>query len=395
MDQDRLRTLVASLVFAGDFQELMHLYGLEDVSLAPEELARVYDPSGLQSEDRAAFDEIKAAIPDDLLPRPDQPVSAPAEMVELTGRCAAERGKLVLAVKAFREVNAVGKYHQLYTDFALESLALGRYEQAAFELLLAGRLGWNSAPSEERTAFVIGLGIDANELASALGAERSRGKVSGGRALPDFPALQTYGPLLHARCGATGCVSRRPLAETVLLAIRLLIHDDELARRALEAAGDQAPRLLQCLAREMDPELGEYARAYEQAWERFRKLEAETQQDDAEEDARPVEEAAEEPTQEAPGSETDGKPEAGEETGAEEGRRKSTDSGVLRAGLEGVQRLLLGRPEKLWRNCLAELAARHPLSLFTVCTVRAGSLGMYVIPAGETPAEFLTAVRGP
>jgi len=393
MDKDRLRTLVASLVFAGDSQELMHLYGLEDVSLAPEELARVYDPSGLQSDARVAFEEIEAAIPDDLLPRSDQPVSAPAEMVELTGRCAAERGKLVLAVKAFREVDAVGKYHQLYTDFALESLASEHYEHAAFELLLAGRLGWNRASLEERTAFVISLGIDANELASGLGAERSKGKVFGGRALPDFPALQTYGPLLHAMCGVTGCVSRRPLAETVPLATRLLIHDDELSRRALEAA-DQALRLLQCLAREVDSGLDEYGGAYEQAWERFRKLEAETQEEDEEEDAQPVEGEAEQPTEDAGESEADEAAEAGGETGAKRAGRKPTDPGALRAGLEEVHRLLLGRPEKLWRNCLAELAARHPLSLFTVCTVRVGSLGTYVIPVGETGAEFLTAVSG-
>ncbi len=365
MEKDRLRTLVASLVFAGDFQELMHLYGLEDVSLAPQDLGSVYDPGRLQGAERAAFEEIKSAIPDDLLPRSDHPVAAPAEMIELTGRCAAEQGKLVPAVRAFRGVDALAKYHELYADFAMESLASGSYEQAAFELTLAGRLGWNCASQEERRAFLVGLGIDASELASALGAERSKGRLSGGRALPDFPALQTYGPLLHAMCGSTGCVARRSVAETTPLAIRLLIHDDPVAQRALQAAGDQAPRLLQCLAREADPELDEYAQGYERAWERFHALEVETQEP----------EEADSPAEDD--TDADEGPAAGE-------RDKEPDrSEVLRVGLE-----------ESWRNCLAELAVRHPLSLFTVCTVRAGSLGTYVVPVGEPGTMLLTAVRG-
>jgi len=393
MDTNNLRALVANLILQGDFRELMHLYAAADVSLSPEALARVYDVGGLSREDRAAFDEITAALADDLLPRPGQATPAPAEMVELVGRCAAERGRLVSAAKAFQEVDAVEKYRQLCADFAAESLNAGDYEQAAFELTLAGRLGWAQCSPEERMAFLVGLGIDPNELASALGAERAKGRLSGGRSLADFPALQTYGTLLHARCGTTGCPARRPLAETVPLAVRLLIHHEETARRALEIVGDQALKLLTYLARETDPELDQYAEAHERATERFRPLQAEPDAPAAVEEPA----AASEPDGSEPEpSETaeEGADEAAEERRPEEGEEQPSKSDELRAGLEEVQRLLLGRPEKLWRNCLAELALRHPLSLFTVCTARAGRLGSFVVPVGEAGREFLTAVRG-
>jgi hypothetical protein len=386
METDRLRTLVATLISAGDFGELLHLYGAEDVSLSPDALLRVYAPDEMGPDDREVVEETRRALADELLPPLDRPASVPAEMVELTARCAAERGKVASAVKALREVDALERFYRRYLEFALESLRGGEYERAAFELVLAGRLGWARRSPEERMAFVVGLGVDANELASALGAHRERGKLAGGRELPDFAAPQTYGPLFHAACGITGCVSARPLEERTALAIRWLIHDDEVAQAALEAVGAEAPTLLRYLARETDDDLAAYAEAYDRAAERLRQLEPE--HESASPDEEPPAGGA---TDSEPEPSDDGEePEATEPT--EQPSRPKDDT--LRAGLEEIQQLLLGRPEPLWRNCLAELSERHPLSLLTVCTVRVGRVGSYVVPVGENGKAFLNEVTG-
>ena len=121
---------------------------------------------------------------------------------------------------------------------------------------------------------------------------------------------------------------------------------------------------------------------------RLKREEAESEEDAADAgEPEAEEEAPAEPAEEENGQPTDGEappPDAAEEDKTE----------AARQGLEEVQSLLLGRREREWRNCLAELAAKHPLSVFTVCTVRGYELGGFVIPSGEQATEFLKAVTG-
>jgi hypothetical protein len=228
-----------------------------------------------------------------------------------------------------------------------------------------------------------------------------RGRISGGRALPDFPAWQTYGPLLHARCFAEPCVSDLPLDTLAPLAIRYLLHDPALAERALAAAGD-ALRLLRILAAETDPDLSDFARRHAQATARYRELHDQRLIRDARL-AAAEQQAPEVPLEPAAEPEQDGAEETSEnaeDQPEEEPQAPPLDESELdkaeaaREGLREVQALLLGRREKEWRNALAELSATHPLSVFTVCTVRGSELGTFVIPAGERAAEFLAALTG-
>jgi hypothetical protein len=393
---EELRTAVARLIVAGDFQELMNLYAGGDVALPPETIARLYS-----SEDRQTLDEVREAIPLEVLPPLDRRATAPAEMVELAARFALERGEFAPALRALREAEALDKFCRAYADFAIESLGAGEETRAAFELILAGRLGWARTAPEARREFVTGLGVNAAELAFSLGAESVRGRISGGRALPDFPAWQTYGPLLHARCFAEPCVSDLPLDTLAPLAIRYLLHDPALAERALAAAGD-ALRLLRILAAETDPDLSDFARRHAQATARYRELHDQRLIRDARL-AAAEQQAPEVPLEPAAEPEQDGAEETSEnaeDQPEEEPQAPPLDESELdkaeaaREGLREVQALLLGRREKEWRNALAELSATHPLSVFTVCTVRGSELGTFVIPAGERAAEFLAALTG-
>jgi hypothetical protein len=377
-DPQEVRAAVARVIVAGDFQELINLYAGGDVAATPARIAQVYPTESLSSEDREALAEVAAAVPDDLLPPLDVRATAPAEMVDLTARFALERGKTGLAVRALREAEALERVARTVADRALESLAAGDRPRAAFELSLAGKLAWAGAASEARRDFVTGLGVNLVELASSLGAESARGRVSGGRALPDFPAWQVYGPLLHARCHLEPCVSDLPLDASAPLAIRFLLHSAELADRAVQAVGEALP-LLRALAAELTPDLGEFAERHAQATTRYRELHDEG----LIRDTRLAASAEPPPAEEATAEEPDAPPEEPPDT-----------LEAAREGLRDVQALLLGRPEKEWRNALAELAATQPLSVFTVCTARGGELGMYVIPAGPRATEFLAAVGG-
>jgi len=392
---DELRTAVARLIVAGDFQELMNLYAGGDVALAPEAIARLYP-----SDDEQALAEVQAAIPAELLPPLDRRAAAPAEMVELTARFALERGEFAPAVRALREAEALDKVYRAYADFALESLQGGQDARAAFELTLAGRLGWARLAPEARREFVTGLGVNAAELAFSLGAESVRGRISGGRALPDFPAWQTYGPLLHARCFTEPCVSDLPLEALAPLAVRYLLHDPALAERAIAAVGD-ALRVLRALVAETDPGLRDFARRHAEAMARYRelhdqKLIRDTRLAVAEQQApgNPPEqtEEPEDASEETPEDVEAEEPPPQPETPADETEPDKAEA--AREGLGDVQALLLGRREKEWRNALADLAATHPLSVFTVCTVRGSDLGAFVIPAGDRAAEFLATLTG-
>ncbi|MBM3497172.1 MAG: hypothetical protein FJX74_00735 [Armatimonadetes bacterium] len=384
-----VRDAVARLIVAGDFQELINLYTGGDVAATPERIARLYPTEGLPSAEREALAEVLEAIPDDLLPRLDVRATAPSEMVELAARFALERGKGALAIRALREAEALDRAHRSYTDLALRSLADGDMAQAAFELVIAARLGWASASPEARRDFITGLGVNPNELAASLGAESARGRVSGGRVVPEFPAWQTYGPLLHARCHVEPCVSDLPPEVSLPLAVRLLLHTAELAERALQTAGEALP-LLRALATEIDPGLPGFAQRHADASAHYRALHDEGLVQDTRLAAAAAEAPADpEPAVEAPEGEDE--PDAPAETRDEESPDKAE---ATREGLREVQALLLGRPEKEWRNALAELTASHPLSVFTVCTVHGGELGTFVIPAGRRAVEFLAAVCG-
>lgn len=390
METERLRNLVARLVLFGDFQELMNLYVAADVSLPPEKLAEVYGSYDLNDRDRASLEKIAAAIGDDLLPKLDEPVTAPAEMIELVARCAAETGKYHVAVKALREAGSLDEAYERFVGHALDSLASGDYTRAAWELTVAGRLGWAGLSPDQRAEFVVGLGIDAGELAFALGAQQSRRKLSGGRPLPDFPAWQTYGPLFHARCGIERCVAQQSLDQTLPLAVRYLIHDEGLAQRALDAVGDRSLDLLKALAATSDPALGQYAERYEQARTRYRELREEWDKPSGV--VVEPEQSSEAGTDGADGTQPQA-PE-GESGSTPEGEQSGPDIETIRSGLEELQGLLLGRAESRWRNCLAQLAHNHPLSVFTVCTLRGRDIDAYVAPVGEPGSDFLKAVVG-
>jgi len=379
METDRLRSLVARLVFCGDFQELMNLYGAVDVSLPLDRLVEVYEGYSFAEGAQEALDEVAAAITDDLLPRLDEPVTVPAELVGLTARCAVEQGKYHVAVKALREAGALGGASQRYSDYAAESLSSGDYDRAAWELIVAGRFGWAELSAEARAEFIVSLGIDATELGFALGARTARGKVIGGRPLPDFPAWQTYGPLLHTRCGLDECVARKNLDETVPLAVRYLVHHQAVAERALGAVAGDAPKLLKALAAASDEELSEYGERYKTAHARYQELRE--QWDKGPKEAEETEQSLE-----------DGGSEGGGESSPESEREPGTQLDAIRKGLEEVQGLLLGRPESRWRNSLAQLAYDHPLSVFTVCTLRGREIEGYVAPVGEPGLAFLQAV---
>lgn len=394
MDTDRLRALVANIVFFGDFQELMNLYGAQDVSLSPESLAEMYAGYDLAPEVREAVEEIAAAIADDLVPSLDGPVTAPAEMVELLVQCAIEHGKYHVALKALREVGGLDQAYQRYAEHAAESLAAGDHDRAAWELIVAGRLGWARSSPGQRAEFLVSLGIDAIELALALGAESSRGRASGGRPLPEFPAWQTYGPLFHARCGLEECMAQRSVAQKVPIAVRYLVHDDAVAQRALDAVGEDALPLLKALAAESDRQLGEFAERYRQADERYRELRERWSKGGkaAAEEAEPSAEAPDTAGEAVPGEADEPPPDAEAEGPSEDRQPEGSTLEAVRAGLEGVQELLLGRAEKQWRNCLAQLANDHPLSVFTVCTVRGPDIDGYVAPVGDPGSEFLRAM---
>ena len=381
METDRLRSLVARLVFCGDFQELMSLYGAADVSLPLDRLVEVYEGYSFTEGGQEALDEIAAAIADDLLPRLDEPVTVPAELIELAARCAVEQSKYHVAVKALREAGALDGASQRYSQYATESLSSGEYDRAAWELIVAGRFGWAGLSAGARAEFVVSLGIDAAELGFALGAQTSRGKVVGGRPLPDFPAWQTYGPLLHARCGIDECVARKGLDETVPLAVRYLIHDRSVAERALEAVAGDAPRLLKALAAASDEGFSEYGERYKTAHARYQELRE--QWDKGPEEADETDQSL-----------TDSDSESGGESSPDSEREPGTQLDAIREGLQEVQGLLLGRTESRWRNCLAQLAYDHPLSVFTVCTLRGREIEGSVAPVGEPGLEFLRAVLG-
>ncbi|MGQ9729657.1 MAG: hypothetical protein ACUVX8_00145 [Candidatus Zipacnadales bacterium] len=376
-ESDVLRTAVAQLIFAGDPQELLNLYAGGDVALTPQEISRLYGNESLRPEEQEELIEIEAAIPEELLPHPEERTIVPAEMLELTARYAFERGKVEPAVRALQEANSLDRAYELYTSFAMDSLENGNDAQAAFELVIAGRLGWAQLSAEARVDFVANLGVDFGELAGMLGAEISRGKLSGGRALPDFPAWQTYGLLLHSRCAVEGCISDREPEAIAPLAVRYLLHDAELAERALQTSGD-ARRLLRALAAETDSDLPTYAERYAQALQRYRQLQEEKLIYDPRqgtEDESGVEEPADYST-----------------TPPDESQPESARAEAARAGLYEVQSILLGWREENWRNCLSALALAHPLSVFTVCVVRSPDLGGFVIPAGETATDFLRAI---
>jgi hypothetical protein len=390
LDTDHLRAGLARIMLAGDFQELLNLYAGGDVALDPEAIDRVYPPESLPAEDREALAEIEAAIADDLLPPLDRRATVPAEMVELTARCALERGKDIPALRALREAESLDKFQRMYTTFAMESLEGGDDTRAAFELSLAGRLSWARSSPEARRDFVTGLGVNLAELATSLGAESARGRISGGRDLPDFPAWQTYGPLLHARCHVEPCVSDLPLDASVPLAVRFLLHDADLAERAIGTAGD-ALRLLRALAAELDPGLADFAERHAQAMVRYRELHDQRLIRDTRLAAEAKDESSETSTdeeQEAPPEE----PAEGEEPEKSAEEERADKTAAAREGLQEVQSILLGRREPEWRNALAELAATHPLSAFTVCVVRGQELGGFVIPASEQAAQLLKAV---
>lgn len=389
METEHLRNLVARLVFFADFQELMNLYGAVDVSLSPEGLAEVYGGHELSDEDRKSLEEIAAAIGDDLLPKLDEPVTAPTELIELAARCAVEHGKYHVAVKALREAGSLDDACEQYRDHATESLKSGDYARAGWELIVAGRLGWASLSPEERSAFVVGLGINPAELGFALGAQQAKGKVTGGRPLPDFPAWQTYGPLFHARCGIDQCVARQSPEETLPLAIRYLIHDSELAENALQVVGDAVPELLKALALTSDPALGEYSQRYEKAYARYRELRDEWDKPDD------LAVGIEQSSDDGNDGPDDTEPPASEAEPGDRAQREGRSGPsieTIRSGLEEVQALLLGRAETRWRNCLAQLAQSHPLSMFTVCTLRGRDIDGYVAPVGEPGSTFLEAV---
>ena len=399
IETDVLRTAMARLIVAGDFQEVRNLYAGGDVALAPEEITRLYPPDGLSAEDREALEEVRSAIPDELLPPLDRRATAPGEIVELTARFALERGKSTLAVRSLREADSVDKVQRAYAAFAIGSIEAGEMPPAAFELSLAARLAWARTAPEARREFIVSLGVHPAELASSVGAESARGRVSGGRALPDFPAWQTYGPLLHARCHVQPCVSDLPLEASVPLAVRYLLHSPELSDQAVSTTGD-ALKLLKALAAELDPNLPDFARRHAEAMARYQELHDEhlirdTRLAQASE--------AEGPAGADRGEETEGAPEEGtvesaegeepeEEVEPETPPEEADKTEAARQGLREVQAILLGRRENEWRNALSELASTHPLSVFTVCTVRGTELGAFVIPAGQRATEFLEAL---
>ncbi len=389
METEPLRNLVARLVFFGDFQELMNLYGAADVSLPPEDLAAVYGAYDLNDHDRRSLEEIAAAIGDDLLPNLDEPVTVPAELVELAARCAVEHGKYHVAVKALREAGSLDDAYERFRDYAMDSLASGDYTRAAWELTVAGRLRWASLSPDQRTEFVVGLGINAAELSFALGAQQSKRRLLGGRPLPDFPAWQTYGPLFHARCGIDQCVARQSLDQTIPLAVRYLVHDEELAELALDTANDNNLDLLKALVATSDPALGEYAERYEQAHTHYLRLREEW--DKAGEVVVRAEQSPENETDSVDETQPPAS-EAESESPPDREHREGPDIDTIRSGLEEVQGLLLGRAESRWRNCLAQLAHDHPLSVFTVCTLRGREIDGYVAPVGEPGSAFLKAV---
>ena len=373
-DREQMRDLLATLLHVGDYQELMGLYQSTDLVVPVERLAELYETA---PEDRKAVDEIREAITDELLPAPDQRVTVPTEMVELVARTALESGRDVMAIRALREAGKLDEAYSRYVEYGLESLREGQDERAAFELRLAGRLSWSRLAPEMRLEAVVSLGVDPAELAHSLGGESARGKVSGGRPLPDFPAWQAYGPLLHARCRDETCVAGLPLERAAGMSVRYLLHDNALAEKALEAVDGDALRLVRTLASESDPELGEYAECYQAAEARYKAVEELTGSGDVR---------------------GEGKPEEGEEK-PEEGDQPPKDDRTereekIRSGLEEVQGLLLGHAESEWRGCLSQLAAQHPLSVFTVCTVRASDIGTYAVPVGATGRAYLEAVVG-
>jgi hypothetical protein len=324
--------------------------------------------------ERAELDEVRQAIHDDLLPPLDRRATVPAELVDLTARLALEHRRLTPGVRALREADSLDRFYESYRGFALEALEAGDLPRAAYELTLAGRLGWARADGAERIEFVLGLGVSAGELAGALGAESARGKISGGRGLPDFPAWQIYGPLLHARCHLEGCLCDRSLEANAPVAIRFLLHDPDLAQRALALVQDPLP-LLRALAAEVDPALASFAERHAQAALKYRELHDRKLIRDTRLQKRDAEEPGEPADQETP---------AGEDAPTEAAAKAA----------EEAQSLLLGRQEKQWRNCLSELAGRHPLSVLAVCAVRNYDLGGFVIPAGEAATAFLKAVTG-
>jgi len=183
--------------------------------------------------------------------------------------------------------------------------------------------------------------------------------------------------------------------------VRYLLHDPALAERAL-AAVNNALGLLRLLAAEMDPNLSDFARRHAEAMARYRelhdqKLIRDTRLADAEQQApqnppEQTEEPQDEPEETPEDAEGDEPQEEPPTPPADEAELDKAEA--AREGLGDVQALLLGRREKEWRNALADLAATHPLSVFTVCTVRGSDLGAFVIPAGERAAEFLTALAG-
>jgi hypothetical protein len=401
-DTEAVRTAVARLIVAGDFQELINLYSGGDLAAAPERVDALYPGAELSADDRQALSDVSAALPDSLLPPMDSRATASAEMVELTARFALERGKSALAVRALREAEALDKVHRAHVTRALETLASGDMARAAFELSLAARLGWARTSPEARREFVIGLGIHPGELAHSLGAESSRGRISGGRALPDFPAWQAYGPLFHARCHVDPCISDLPLDASIPLAIRLLLHSNELAEQAMSGAKNGL-ELLKALTHELDPDFPAFAERYTTALTRYRALHDEglvhdnrlAAQPAPTTDAPPADAAPDAESEADPDDESDDTPED-EEPKPDPAEAESSDkTEAAREGLQAVQAALLGRPEKEWRNALTELAATHPLSVFAVCTARGGALGTYAIPAGQRATEFLAAVNGP
>lgn len=380
---DDIRTAVARLILAGDFQELVNLYTGGDVALTPDDVARLYPSNSLSADERRELEEVIAALPDDLLPRSDSRTTVPAEAVELAARYALERGKNMPAVRALREAEALDKFYETIAKFALESLEAGD-ERAAFELCAAGRLGWARMNPEARREFLAELGINRGELATCLGAEISRGRITGGRALAEFPTWQTYGPLFHARCYIEPCVSDLPVEILVERAIRFLLHDPELAQQALTKTDDPV-KLLRALVSETDPKLSEFTERHALAMERYHKLHDEGLIRDARleslgERQKPAEEQVESPIE---SQDADAQAETAQESENDAERLSAEKAEAARQGLREVQTILLGREEDEWRNALAELAATHPLSMFSVCVVRSYDLGTFVIPSGQ------------
>ncbi len=368
-----LRTIVAGLILMGDYQELMNVYQSANLAMPPEMLTVLYGESAFESDDREALGEIRDAIHEDLLPDLTARMTVPVEMVELLVRCAFERGNETLALRAMREAGTLDSTYKRLSEFALQSLKNGDLAQGAYELRIAGRIGWARASDQDRLDFAVALGIDPAELAYTLGGESNRGRISGGRALPDFPALQTVGPLLHARCKNDTCIASLAIDDAAPRAMRLLLHDPELTEQAIAAVEGDAAQLLVALAAESDPELGAYADAYAQADARFREIEDITRGENVRDESRP-----------------DAEPEGPRPELTDEEREEAITS-----GLEDVQTLLLGHREGGgWRNCMGQLAVRHPLSLFTVCVRGAPGMGHYVVPVGENGTAFLKAVCG-